>query len=516
MQAFILCGQGHNLWPFSQGHLDDNVSGNGMTKALLPVGNRSMLEYVLDWCDQANFKEINVVGHPQDIDAIQRGLQRYLELRNEQFRLVTKLLSGSQHLHHLQNPKPIHFIKSKTNSTGDCLQKELLERIHGDFVLLPCDFITDIPPQIFIDQYRNRDSNNLAMTFYYKNVLESTDKKQQSSKQFFTIYSGNEDADARPVLLDVYPTEDVKKTKYLQVRTHLLWNYPNTTVSTKLENSFIYFCSHELCQLLTERKPKDSAKNHQQKDDDGNGDDDDGDGEPSKEHDKKVPDTTIKPSYFRQENRLMRDPLNCSKSLGKIFRDLARRSWQHSTPRETIGMFILPEVGFFVRSNNLHTFAEANRYILRIKAQTLATSTQTTTASASAIGADAVVGYNCTILEKSNIKLSAIGPGCKIGNRCRIAGSILLPDVTIEDEVILENVVIGPNAVIGKKSKLTNCYVEGYYHVDPKSNLKGETLTKLEFESDDMSSNAAESSSDDEILEEDYDDEYEDDGLFGS
>ncbi|GAV55196.1 hypothetical protein ZYGR_0AS05200 [Zygosaccharomyces rouxii] len=511
MQAFIFCGQGHNLWPFSQGHLDDNVSGNGMTKALLPVGNRSMLEYVLDWCDQANFKEINVVGHAQDIDAIQRGLQGYLELRNEQFTLVSKSLSGSQHLHHLQSPKPIKFIKSKTNSTGECLQKELLERINGDFVLLPCDFITDIPPQIFIDQYRNRDSDNLAMTFYYKNALESTDKKQQSGKQFFTLYSSNEDVDAKPVLLDLYPTEDVKKTKYLQVRTHLLWNYPNTTVSTKLQNSFIYFCSQELCQLLAERKPNDNnKKNHQ-----GNVDDDDDQGENSKDRDDEVPDTTIKPSYFRQENQLLKDPLNCNKSLGKVFRDLARRSWQHSTLRETIGMFILPEVGFFVRANNLHTFTEANRFILRIKAQTLATNTQTTTASASAIGADAVVGYNCTILEKSNIKLSAIGPGCKIGNRCRIAGSILLPDVTIEDEVILENVIIGPNGVIGKKSKLTNCYVEGYYTVDAKSSLKGETLTKQDFESDEsMSSNAAESSSDEGSLEEEYDEEYEDDGLF--
>lgn len=486
--------------------MEHHVSANGMTKALLPVGNRSMLEYVLDWCDQADFGEINVVGDADDIDAIQRGLQSYLELRDEQFRLVDKVLSGSTHNHHLRDPKPIKFIKSKANSTGECLQKELLERIKGDFVLLPCDFITDVPPQIFIDQYRNRDSNNLAMTFYYKNFLESTDKKQ-TGKQFFTLYSSNESSDARPVLLDVYPMADVKKSKYLQVRTHLLWSYPNTTISTKLENSFVYFCSHDLCQLLAERKVGEGSTTQQdeevQEDSSKDRDDDD------------MLDTTIKPNYFRQENQLLKDPINCHKSLGKIFRDLARRSWQHSKPRETVGMFILPEVGAFFRANNLHAYTEANRFILRIKAQALATNTQTTTASASAIGADAVVGHNCTILEKSNIKLSAIAAGCKIGNRCRIAGSILLPNVTIEDEVILENVIIGPNGTIGKKSKLTNCYVEGYYNVDPKSTLKGETLTKLEFESDeDASSNAAESSSGEESFEDEYDDEYEDDGLF--
>lgn len=497
IQAFIFCGKGHNLSPFSQPSLEHGVSGYGLPKALLPVGNRPMLEYVLDWCDQADFKEINIVAYAGDIDLIRQGLQQYLSLRDQQFELISKALSVSMHAQHLHKPKSIKFISSKANSTGECLHKELLEKITGDFVLLPCDFVTDIPPQILIDQFRNRDAENIAMTFYFKNTLEGTDKKQVG-KHFFTVYSDNEDSDSQPVLLDMYSKDDVKKSKYLQIRTHLLWKYPNATVSTKLVNSFIYFCSYELCHLLSDNKSEEKT---------------------SDEEENNVSNfdaTEIKPSYFRRENSLIKDPISCNRSLGKIFRDLGRRSWQHSQPRETVSMFILPDMGTFARANSLSSFMETNRFILKIKAQTMATNAQTTTASASAIGADAVVGPNCTILEKSNIKLSAISSGCKIGNRCRIAGSILLPNVEIEDEVILENVIIGPNAKIGKKSKLTNCYVEGSFTVEARSNLKGETLTKMYFESDDdlISSDTGSSGGDGEreYPEEMYDDE---EGAFG-
>lgn len=497
MQAFIFCGEGLELQPFS--HAGREHVGTGMPKALLPIGNRPMIEYVLNWCDQADFKEINVVASSGDVDLIQEGLQDFISLREQQFGVLSKALASSTHAHHLQTPKPIKIIGSKAATTGECFQKELLERIKGDFVLLPCDFVTDIPPQILIEQYRNRDSNNIALAFYYKNGLEIADKRQ-TNKQAFTVYSENEETDFQPVLLDVYPTEEVKKSKSLRIRTHLLWKFPNATVSTKLVNSSIYFCTYELCQLLSDKKPKnDNAKN-------------DGDEDEITAKNASV----IKPNYFKSNNELIKDPINANKSLGKMFRDLARRSWQHSKNRETVGMFILPEVGAFIRANNLNAYTEANRFLLRIKAHTMASNAQTTTASASAIGADAIVGPGCTILERSNIKLSAVGANCVIGNRCRIAGSILHPSVKIEDEVLLENVIVGPNAVIGKKSKLTNCYVEGSFVVEAKSTLKGETLTKMYFEPDEdySDSEAIDSDSDEEG---EYPEEYyeEDDDAYG-
>lgn len=522
LQAFIFCGKGHSLAPFtnpSVGQSGLNTAGttsiaipdsNRLPKALLPIANRPMIEYVIDWCDQGDFKEINIVAHTEEIDLIKAGLKQFLAFRKQQFELISKSLLATNHTHHLQAPKKVNFIASKTGTTGESLQTELLGKIKGDFVLLPCDFITDIPPQILIDQYQNRDDDNLAMAVYYKNMLETTiDKKQLNKQQTFTVYSENEDSDKQPVLLDVYTKENVSKTKYLQIRSHLLWKYPNTTVSTKLHNSFIYFCSYELCELLTEAG--DSASRAIT------------DSEPEEEEEEKenqLDATRIYPSYFRKSNKLIHDHINTKTSLSKIFRDLARRSWQHSKKRETVGIFILPEPGVatFIRANSLATYMDATRYILRVKSTTSSLMT-----SSSAIGADSIVDPSCKILEKSSIKLSVVSGNTTIGNKCRISGSVLLSGVEVDDECILENVIVGPAAKIGKKSKLTNCYVEGHYVVNLRSMFKGETLARSYLdggEGEDVSSDNTYSSEDDSDGTDDYDEEYyddedfEDDGLF--
>jgi translation initiation factor eIF-2B subunit gamma len=47
--AIILCGEGSRLSPFSA------VRASGTAKALLPVDNKPLIGYGLDWCEKANF-----------------------------------------------------------------------------------------------------------------------------------------------------------------------------------------------------------------------------------------------------------------------------------------------------------------------------------------------------------------------------------------------------------------------------------------------------------------------------
>lgn len=487
MQAFIFCGRGAKLSPFS------NVRGDtGSPKALLPVANRSMIEYVLDWCEQAQFKEVNLVIDEDDVTALEKSLLQYKELREQRYEILAQSLSGN-HTHYLRKPSPVNIIGSSCDSTGECLKNELLERITGDFVLLPCDFVTDIPPQLLLDQYLNKDPSNLAIAIYYRSSFENIEKKH--FKQFLTVYSENVDSLSRPVLLDIYSKEDVDKTKYLQIRSQMLWRYPNSSVSKKLMNSFIYFCSYELITLLKQESEVEKKNIDDEVD--------------SLSHSLAIS------SLIRTKNKLIRDPINTDKSLAKVFRDLARRSWQHVEPRETVGIFILPDIGSFIRSNNLSAYMEANRYVLKIKQSTM---NQPTTGGSSAIGADSIVGNNSSILEKTSIKRSVLGDNCKVGKRCRIVGCVILDGVEIDDEVHLENVIIGRSAKIGRKSKLTNCYVEGSYAVNEKSTLKGETLTNIYLDEDEYtdSSLETESSADGSEYTDDYydDEDFEDDGLF--
>lgn len=532
LQAFIFCGGGHNLSPFSSSTLggfsdgkdqdngdstnsnnDNNnnnntnnndtktindvksnpkggaasanefninesvITGTGhLPKALLPVANRAMIEYVIDWCDQADFNEINIVAHKDETDIIKYGLSEFLKLRDEQFKMIEAGLHQNIHSHHIQTVKKINFITTTAPSMGETLIGDILPLVKMDFVLLPCDFITDIPPQIFIDQYHNRDDDNLAISVFYKNSVEtSLDKKKLKQDQVFTVYNDDyiQESQRQPVLLDFYSQENVTKTKYLQIRSHLLWKYPNTTVSTKLFNSSIYLCSYELCQFLTKSRQQstDNTNDNSMTTSTNNNEDADND-------DENINNNDIQPSYFKHnDNLLIPDQIDTKTTLSKLFRGLARRSWRHvQEKRETIGIFILPDptLATFIRANNLATLIDANRFILRIKS-----TTSTLMASSSAIGADALVDPSTILGEKSSVKLTTIRNNCQIGNKCRISGSIILDGAIIEDECILENVIVGPNARIGKKSKLTNSYVEGNYVVEPKSMVKGETLMKI-------------------------------------
>ncbi|CCK71329.1 translation initiation factor eIF2B subunit gamma KNAG_0G02730 [Huiozyma naganishii CBS 8797] len=553
LQAFIFCGEGERLEPFSVLRGGDaaaagSSAGDGvdsqqvrLPKALLPIANRPMLEYVIDWCDQGDFSEINVVAPAGElIETIQQRLAEFLKLRQQQFGMIKQGLSLNIHSHYSQEWKQINFIPSEYASLGECLQHDLLPRIVSDFVLLPCDFITDVPPQIMVNQFQNRDDENLAMAVYYKNATDPPpfDKKQVPPTDY-TLYSTNEDSNKQPVLLDVYTSNNVHRTKYLQVRSHLLWKYPNTTVSKRLLNASIYFCSVELCTLLMkqgkQRRESNNAHHSEAEsvhtEDDDEGEDNNNRNEPGSNN-----STAIYPSYFKHnKNTMVPDPISMKSSLEKLFRDLARRSWKHVTPaRETVGVFVLsqPDLTTFVRANNLSTYMDANRFILKIKSMTRNLMT-----SSSAIGADALVDPSCRLGEKTSIKLSALRNAVQVGNKCRISGSVLSEGAVVEDECILDNVILGPYARVGKKSKLTNCYVEGGFIVEEKSMYKGETLVVYggedtedyestfvgsDTESAHLSSDAIYSSGDssqgdsdgNEVMAYDEEDEFEDDGLF--
>lgn len=541
LQAFIFCGKGQNLSPFSNPNIgvsenDTELNNTNdinlnkfarLPKALLPVAGKPMIEYVIDWCDQADFSEINIVASGDEINLIRTGLKSFLSLRDQQYKLIAKTLSNNSHTHHLKEPIKINFILSKSAFTGELLQNELLDKINGDFVLLPCDFITDIPPQLFLDQYQNRDDSNIAMSIYFKKSLDNMiDKKQTHKKgdRLFTVYSENEHTSKQPILLDIYSKDEVTKNKYLQIRNHLLWKYPNCSISKKLVNSFIYFCSYEVVQLLSkESNDLNDTTGSENKSNSTNRD-----SKPLKDQrvTSHIDSTSIRPSYLKKPNQLIKDQINTKTSISKLIRDLSRRSWQHTSERETISIFILPEESTFIRSNDLNSYMEATRFILKIKGNS--SNFVTSSATSSTIGADSVVDSTVTLLEKSSIKLSSINALCTIGNKCRISGSILLNNVQVDDESSLENVIIGPNAKIGKKSKLTNCYVEGNYIIDLKSNFKNEVLLNSYDEEDELEfdeygsdavydSNSESDSGDDYDTEsEEYyeDEEFEDDGLF--
>ncbi|CAI5755937.1 unnamed protein product [Candida verbasci] len=459
--AVILCGKGKELSPFSL-----SSRSTGFPKAILPIANKPMIEYVIEWCFKGFFAKILLVTYDNEENSINEWLNKYkkqMEL-NQEYSPSIDILTISN---------------SNSDESGAILYHIYqIQPTLDNFILLPCDFITNLPPQVLIESYRNKNENDLGILFHYRNTLDLEDKvKSKMFNKNYTIYSEIEPDYYN--LLDIYSKVEIEKFhKNLKIRSHMLWRYPNTLISCKLLNSNIFIGSNEIFNIFQMEGDK------------------------------------YNETYFKY------------RPITKIIRDLARRSWSHSKAKETIGFQIIPKEASFLRANNLPVLMEANRYFMKQQ------KTNRQQEKGSHISSDSIIGNNTTFGEKTNVKKSVIGDNCIIGKKVKINGCLIFNNVVIKDDIQLENCIIGSNVIVNNKSKLVNCNVENENEVIEGTQSKGDTLLCLTLENlktnednvdttdGDVLYSEHESESDDDSEEESDEEEYHDeftgneDGLF--
>lgn len=470
--AIVVCGKGKALSPFSQ------IRSTGIPKALLPIANKPMVHYVLDWCLKANFAKVIVLADEDENDnkLIQASVTKFQEEYEKKE----------------NRPAQVNVIGYNCDNNGSILHylykiyndEEQSNALNKNFIILPCDMITNLPPQVIIEAYRNKQETDLGLLIAYKNRLDIEDKKGKIFPRNYTIYSDNDaSGNNGPVLLDMYNTQDIEFHQALTIRTQMCWRYPAATISNTLLNSGIFIGScKEIFDIFQAQKER------------------------------------FTESYFAK------------RSLLKIVRDLSRRSWRHATAQENIGLFIVPQQATFFRCNNLPVLMEANRYFMKLQAMNKSASllVKQDKQSGAHVGNDSLVGESTELGEKTNVKKSVIGSNCKIGRKNKITGCLILDNVVIGDDVTLENCIIGHDVIIQAKSKLTNCNVEGTNEVVSGTQTKNTNLLCLTLEGlvegEKVIDSSEEIDDDDSDEDESYDDEDEsefedeytgnEDGLF--
>lgn len=389
-QAVILCGPGRRLHPIT----------TGTCKPLLPVGNKPLIQYAVEWCGEAGFASIAVAVAETDYEEV---------------------LSAC-HVFALK----VNVIKTPNNvSSGEVLK--LLEAGHVlndqcDLAVFPCDFITDFDPETLVSTVRSQEDSMAITGFYYRNQLESLDVATLDPDVL--LHSVPAAESTTQCLLDSYERQRVKEAKLLKPRMAMLWQFPQVVATTDLLRSGIFF---------------------------------------------------IRRSVLAYDNIDFRRP------LAKVVRDVARRTWCHRTPHETVVLHTLPNSGAMLRANTLPAYMEANRQKLREQAKQIH-AVKTREAGQAVIGNDSMVGLNTIVGERSSVKRTAIGKNCEVGRKCRLNGCVILDNVKIGNDVTLENCLIGPSAVIENKSRLVGCSVEGSYSVVSETEAKNEILKGLSME----------------------------------
>ncbi|RMZ12074.1 hypothetical protein D0862_02777 [Hortaea werneckii] len=135
LQALILCGPGVSLNTFTSTPRD-------FPKALVPIANRPMVWYPLDWCHRMGISDITLITPPESRDPIEHALKTH-----------PALTVGLKSRERADVVAPADL--TQTTGTGELLRlPEVQKLVKGDFVVLPCDLISELDGSVMVQQWQ--------------------------------------------------------------------------------------------------------------------------------------------------------------------------------------------------------------------------------------------------------------------------------------------------------------------------------------------------------------------------
>ncbi|KAI9732490.1 MAG: hypothetical protein M1818_007528 [Claussenomyces sp. TS43310] len=136
-QAVILCGPGVSFDTFTS-------KPEESPKALIPIANRPMIWYPLDFCYRMGVTNITLISPPASTPAI------------------TVALNTNPHLTTLPSPKPNLLAPEGLDQTTGTAQifriPEVRAAITGDFIVLPCDLLCEIGGEALLEAWMIKEA----------------------------------------------------------------------------------------------------------------------------------------------------------------------------------------------------------------------------------------------------------------------------------------------------------------------------------------------------------------------
>ncbi|KAK9768677.1 Translation initiation factor eIF-2B subunit gamma [Basidiobolus ranarum] len=409
-QAIVLAGHGNRMSPLTN---EENLP-----KALLPVANKPLLWYPLNWLEKAGIKDIIVIA-PSSAGA---KISHYL----------TSVYKKTSHVELVALEGYVGTVEAL---------RQVKDKIRHDFIVMSCDLVFDLVPHDFLNFHRANDS---TMTSLFYEPIKSEGGGSGRDDDDMNQYVGVDPKDSRLI----YSKAAIDVSDELVFRMSLLWKHPCINVYTTLRDAHLYIFKRWVMDLIMKKDkflsiredlvPYLTKIQYQT-------------GLIEKDEIEKL----ITPSSNQQ------DPFEYSSSRRVLEQDLVKcQVYFHRG-------------GLCGRVNTVGTYFDMNRHMAKTTTDIRVPSSADINPKTQ-IGADSIVGEGSRMGEKCSVKKSIIGAHCIIGKNVKISNTILMDYVQVEDGVKLDGCVVCNGAKIHEKAQLKDCEVGANVVVEKDTQAKSE------------------------------------------
>ncbi|KAK3387476.1 nucleotide-diphospho-sugar transferase [Podospora didyma] len=498
LQALILCGPGSSFPTFTA-NPDENP------KALLPIANRPMVWYPLEFCYRAGITDITLVCPPSAAEAIKTAL------------------NTNPFLTSLPYPRPeFLFPKDLDQNTGtaEILRlPELQEAVTSDFLVLPCDLVCELGADKLVQAWmvksasladllgdsrpsHSQRSGGLGVWYQTKTAApikgEETDFVATVPLPLSSVLPPK--GSLFPHLSKLtysMPTDSLKdlieEKKGYPVRHTLIRSHPRTRILTTHRDAHIYIFPRWAMALIRDNESLETigedvigwwVKAGWQKGlssklglDDilANADNRGGDNQPGIKMSgilsPKPGSTSLTSSQTllqeakEQETKAAAVPpmiayVHPSVPSAPLIRRVDTSNLLLQISLQLAKLPSVEDVGLDAASPFAH--ARKVAYPEGVKARTTITKL------------DSLVADNVTVQEKTSIKECVVGANCQINEGARLSQCLLMDGVVVGKNCRLTKCILGKRAEIGEGCVLTDCEVQENMLVEPRTEAKEE------------------------------------------
>lgn len=521
LQALILCGPGSSFSTFTS-NPDENP------KALLPVANRPMVWYPIDFCHRMGITDITLICPPSASKAMNSAFS------------INPFLTG------LPLPRPDILSPEDLDlntGTAEILRlPEVRDLVKSDFLILPCDLVCELGGDKLLQAWmvksasladllgkghctKGHEVQHSGGLGVWYNTKSATPVKGEETDFIVTTHlqSSHGDTEKRSVfpnlskLVYSVPTDSLndlmEEKKSLPIRHGLLRAHPRLRMYTSHRDAHIYIFPRWVMDFVRENERLDSigedvigwwakagwqagladklqitslcsnSTSTKAAEDDNDSMSDsvksthDSDSRATDREVSKDPNAVSGEANSTQHVYTQKKSTNVPPLLAYIhsgegqekaptIRRVDTAPLLLATSLQLAKLESIEEVGPEAASPFAHPRKVA--YPEGVKPRTTITKT------------DSLIAENVTVEEKTAIKESVIGANCQIKEGAKLSQCLLMDGVLIGKGCKLTKCILGKRCVIGDYSILTDCEVQENLLVEPKTEDKDNKLMSSE------------------------------------